>query len=317
VYDLGASSAKLAVVNVRSGVYQLVGSLVDPAVGGDMVDQALFDYLAKEFNKKTKLDVSDNKKATAKLKQAASAVKKLLSVKSTAPVSIESLMEGMDFQLNVMAAKVNLSVNKVYKGIADGVTTLLEKCGLSSDAITDVVLAGGGANATKVGNTLVGYFGRAEILVTGVRPEEVVAIGAAKQALVLTDLGEETVATELKLNTTTRDICIKAADGSLITVISAGTPIPVARSTTLGTSEDNQTSFTIEFVEKEPQAAGGGDSPATAPLAKATLTDLPAAAAGETTISIRTEISKGGDLRIHAIEQSSGKEISGVVPRNA
>lgn len=314
VYDLGCSSAKLAVVNVRSGIYQLVGSHVDAAVGGEMVDAALFEYLKKEFNKKTKLDVSDNIKATAKLHQAAVACKKLLSVKNAAPVSIESLMDGMDFQCNVVAAKVNLSINKVYKGIAAGVTALLEKCGLTSADITDVVLAGGGANASKVGNTLIGYFGKADILKTGIRPEEVVAIGAAKQSLVLTDLGEESILSELKLKTMQRDICIKAADGSLITVISTGTPIPVARSTTLATSEDNQSSFVVEFVEKEAKAASGGDeSPASVSVAKVTLVDLPTQPAGEVKISIRTEISKGGDLRIHVIEQQSGKEVSGVV----
>jgi len=325
VYDLGALAATVTLVSVRSGVYRILGSVTDGAVGGEVVDTAMVEFLKKEFKKKTKMDVGDNVKANAKLLEAAVHAKKILSTgSSTALVSIESLIDGMDFQCKVMGARVNVQLSKVYRQCVGAIEKLLAECGIAVGDVTDVVLAGGGARAKKVQSTLAGFFANPETgeatakILDSMPSDEVVAIGAAKQALVLTDLGEESVQSELKLKILTRDIAVKGGDGVLVTVLSAGTPIPVARVTTLSTSADNQTSFTVEFVEKAAStASGGGDDAAAAPLAKATLSDLPAKPAGEVTVSIRAEVSKGGDLRIHVSEESSGKEISGVVPRNA
>ena len=325
VYDLGALAATVSLVTVRSGVYRILGSVTDDAVGGEVVDTAMVDFLKKEFKKKTKMDVGDNVKANAKLLEAAVHAKKILSTgSSTALVSIESLIDGMDFQCKVMGARVNVQLSKVYRQCTGAITKLLEECGVTVADVTDVVLAGGAARAKKVQSTLAAFFANPETgeatanILDSMPSDEVVAIGAAKQALVLTDLGEESVQAELKLNVLTQDIAVKGGDGAMVTVLAAGTPIPVARVATFFTSEDNQTSFTVEFFEKAASAAaGGGDEAAAAPLAKATLADLPGKPLGETSISVRVEVSKGGDLRIHVSEESSGKEIAGVVPRNA
>lgn len=281
--------------------------------------------MKKEFKKKTKMDVGDNVKANAKLLEAAVHAKKILSTgSSTALVSIESLIDGMDFQCKVMGARVNVSLSKVYRQCTGVITKLLDECGVASADVTDLVVAGGAARGKKMLTTLASFFADAETgeptanVLSSMPSDEVVAIGAAKQALVLTDLGEESVQSELKLNVLTRDIAVKVGDGAFVTIVAAGTPIPVARTLSVPSAADDQTSFSVEFVERAAAtAAGGGDDAAAAPLAKATLTDLPAKPAGEISLAVRAEVSKGGDLRLHVSETTSGKEISGVVPRNA
>lgn len=163
VYDLGALEAVATLVSVRSGVYRILGSVTDTTIGGEVVDKAMVDFLKKEFKKKTKMDVGDNVKANAKLLEAAVHAKKILSTgSSTALVSIESLIDGMDFQCKVMGARVNVSLSKVYRQCTGVITKLLDECGVASADVTDLVVAGGAARGKKMLTTLASFFADAE-----------------------------------------------------------------------------------------------------------------------------------------------------------
>ena len=112
--------------------------------------------------------------------------------------------------------------------------------------------------------------------------------------------------TEFDLKCSQHAVCIKGADGSMQTLIAAGTPVPVARHAIVATSEENQASVMVEFYEQP----SGGDA---ALLGQATLTELPAGAAGDVKVRVTAQFSKAGELRLQLIEETSGKEVSGTV----
>jgi len=242
----------------------------------------------------------------AKLSAAAVNAKELLSAKVTTPIAIDSLFEGADWQTKLTRTKVDIGMGKVYRSGTGVLAKVLEECGLASDAITDCLLAGGSSKIPKLQGTLAAFFageaGRTGIVKFDIPGDEVAAIGAAKQALTVSGTPIDEIETENVLTITPFDVCIKAGDGSLQTVIASGTPIPTARVFSVVTSADDQASVSLEFVERAAEPAA---------LLTASLTGLEAAPAGETTVSVSLEISKAGQLRVSLTDSKTGKSVSG------
>jgi len=210
--------------------------------------------------------------------------------------------------------RIDVSLGKEYRKCTAPIQKLLDECGLKVEDVTDVVLAGGASKMPKIKTTIATFFGNADIVRSSIAPDEVIAIGAAKQAYLLSQMGTTHALKQqmgekmeqLDLKCSGADVCVKAADGTMQVLIPGGTPVPVARSVIIATSEENQASVLVELFERSKE----GEPVA---LGQATLTELPAGAAGDVKVRVTAQFSKAGELRIQVIEETSGKEVSGTV----
>jgi molecular chaperone DnaK (HSP70) len=280
VYDLGASKATVTILKVTSGCYNVLGSVEDTKLGGNALDALTIKMLIKEFKKSSKMDVTDDRKALAKLKQAAVDAKHILSSNANTTVAIESLFEGADFQMKLSRGKFDSTVASLYRKSAVPIEAALAATGLKKEDISSVLLAGGGSNAAKVKKTLEMYFER-EIVKDTIPADEVIALGASRHGVQLAAIDAEVVAAA---TVCPKAICVKAADGSMQTVIPAGALCPVTVELELSAAAD-QNSVSLQVYEQ-------GEPPKY--LAKAMLSDVAAGAAITGAIEMLTD----GTLRV-------------------
>lgn len=190
VADFGSTRSDVAVLASRGGIYTTLATAHDYSVGGAALDQVLIDYAAKEFLKKHKSasDPRENERSIAKLKLEAEAVKKALSLGSSANFSIESLGSGYDFNLSVNRTRFELLANKVLTSFARLVESAVTKADLDPLDVDAILLSGGSSHVPKVASNLASYFPESATVIapstlpTAINPSELAARGAAIQA---------------------------------------------------------------------------------------------------------------------------------------
>ncbi|BGP31858.1 Hsp70 protein that interacts with Zuo1p [Rhodotorula toruloides] len=183
VLDVGATSTTATVVAVRDGLFHELASVVDRSLGGDLFDEKLMDWFGKEFTKKTRVPLEkSNHRAQMKLRLAVEITKKSLSASTSAPCSVESLAEGMDFHGTINRTRFDLLAASVYSRILDQVTAALEQAKLDPLQIQEVVLVGGTTKLPTLTNKLYDVFPESTVVSSQIEPDEVLAKGSALQA---------------------------------------------------------------------------------------------------------------------------------------
>ncbi|WAR24959.1 HSP7E-like protein [Mya arenaria] len=263
VFRLGGVSAETSVVKVHNGMYQLVATVTEVALGGDRCTDALASFLIAEFKRQSRCDISDNKRALAKLHHAAETCKHTLSKMENALCAVDSLYDGLDFN-------------------------------------TKVILCGGGCNMPLLQKAVADMFSHCDIL-NSINPEEVIAIGAAKQAGLLSDLEDE----DIKLNNEDRHIdciskpicikCLSETGPELVPVFSELAPLHSRKHLDFNLPE-KQTSFCLEVCE-------GSKVDDVVLLAKIVMKDLPEGAKVNSTFHLRRD----GHLHITCTESTTNK----------
>ncbi|KAM0787669.1 hypothetical protein ACM66B_003732 [Microbotryomycetes sp. NB124-2] len=238
VLDVGGTSTTVSVVAVRDGLFVPLSTVTDSSLGGDLFDDKLMDWFSKEFTKKTKVTVeSSNHRAQMKLKLAVESTKKSLSASTTAPCSIESLADGMDFHGSVNRTRFDLLSNAVYSRIVSKVGEAVQQAKLEPLQIQEVVLVGGASKMPSLANKLFDLFDEdATTVQNRIEPDEVIARGLALQAqLLLQPDNVQLVQQSLKQDSgiltasvTTAPIGI-VVDDEFTTLIEANSPLPVRR----------------------------------------------------------------------------------------
>eukprot|EP00039_Didymoeca_costata_P018704 m.334608 g.334608 ORF g.334608 m.334608 type:complete len:492 (-) comp17397_c0_seq1:1287-2762(-) len=250
IYDLGASKATVSAVQVNGGSYRLIDYVEDSSIGGKDFDKGVLNFLKKEFQKKTKIDISDDKKAMNKLELAAVEAKHILATKPTAPVAVESLFDGADFTCKLTRVRVDVALASTYRKCPGPITKLLEKTGLEISQFTKVILAGGATKAPKLQSTLNGFLNSPGIILNSITPDEVIAIGAAKQGSLLADPTYTAVDEDLTLPTTSKEISLQSGSGEVKKLIGKGAPIPAKRETQINfPASEEQASLAIVEVD--------------------------------------------------------------------
>lgn len=159
VVDMGGSSTSVTVLAARAGVYSLLSSVHDPALGGFQVDEALVAYFAKEFTKKTKVNIDpSNARAWAKLRNEAEHTKRALSASASAQCAVESLAEGIDFSGSINRMRLDLLAGPVYGKVVKKVEEALKEAKLDVSQVDEVILAGGSARLPGLTNQLLALF---------------------------------------------------------------------------------------------------------------------------------------------------------------
>lgn len=271
VADFGGVRSDAAVISVRGGILTVLATAHDYELGGDKLDDALSEYIAKEFEKKYKVDPRKTARSLAKLKDAAILARKTLSNVSTATISIESLAEGIDFHSSINRLRYELTARNVLNQMTDFVEAVVKKANLDVLDIDEVLLVGGVSNTPKLASNIEAVFPESTAVIApstdskATYPEELVARGASIQASLLENFDDEEIAesqSPIIINTQhlTKAIGLVGAEGEFITVLKQESTYPIRKTLTLNSPKGDvlltivEGEATVKETTLEPEA---------------------------------------------------------------
>jgi molecular chaperone DnaK len=301
VYDFGGGTFDISILEVGDKVVEVVSTNGDTHLGGDDVDNVIMDWLIDEFKKETGIDVSSDKMVLQRLKEASEKAKIELSTTQESEINLPFLTADATGPKHLV---VKLSRSKFEQMISDIVKRTIEPCrkaledaGKKGADIGEVILVGGSTRIPLVQRTVEEFFGKPPH--KGVNPDEVVALGAAVQAGVLS--GD--VKDILLLDVTPLSLSIETLGGVATPLIERNTTIPTRKGEVFSTAADNQTSVEVHVLQGERPMAKDNRT-----LGKFHLTGIPPAPRGVPQVEVTFDIDANGILNVTAKDKATGKE---------
>lgn len=300
VYDLGGGTFDVSILELGDGVFEVKATSGNNQLGGDDFDQKVIDFLVSEFKKENGIDLSKDKMAVQRLKDAAEKAKKELSGVSTTQISLPFITADATgpkhLEITLTRAKFNdLTADLVEKTLVP-TRNALRDAGLSANEIDKVILVGGSIRIPAVQEAIKQLVGKEPH--KGVNPDEVVALGAAIQAGVL--MGD--VKDVVLLDVTPLSLGIETMGGVFTKLIERNTTIPTTKSQVFSTAADNQTAVDIHVLQGEREMAAYNKT-----LGRFQLTDLPPAPRGVPQIEVSFDIDANGIVNVSAKDLGTGK----------
>ncbi|KAF9173831.1 Hsp70 protein that interacts with Zuo1p [Mortierella sp. AD010] len=255
ILDMGASSFDVTVLSVRSGIYTILETAHDEALGGEAFTDELVQLVAQEFKKKTKVDVSGNKKALLKIRTAAEITKKQLARSASAPCSVESVAEGLDYHASVNRLRFELAANKLFAKCNALIEHILEKAQLTAGAIDEILLVGGATRMPKFQSRIRDIFPETPMRLDQ-ESDEAITVGCAAQASLIAGFEKEDIIASTKENITVaphtvKPIGVAGPNDEFFTIIPSHTPLPAKRVFEFGQAADGQTEVYFALYEGE------------------------------------------------------------------
>ncbi len=304
VYDLGGGTFDVSILDIGEGVFEVVASDGDTQLGGDDFDRRIVDWLAAEFKAESGIDVRNDPQAMQRLRDAAEAAKKELSSRMEARISLPYLSADAKgpkhLERTLTRAKLEAMISDYLERTMRIVDAALSAAKLTAKDIDQVVLVGGSTRIPKVQELVAERFGRAKVN-KDINPDEVVALGAAIQAAVLSGEMQSLVL----LDVTPLTLSIETLGGVATPLIERNTTIPVEKTKTFTTADDFQTQVEIHVVQGERKMAADNKS-----LGRFQLTGLPPAPRGVPQIDVTFAIDADGILNVTAKDKATGKSAS-------
>lgn len=303
VYDLGGGTFDISVLELGEGVYEVKATNGDTHLGGDDFDKVILDFFADEFKKENNIDLRRDPQALQRLRDAAEKAKIELSSSLETEVNLPFITQGKEgplhFVKKLTRSKLESLIEELVKKTVIPVAACLKDAGVSKDKIDEVVLVGGMTRMPKVIEVVKQFFGKDPN--KSVNPDEVVAVGAAVQAGVLT--GE--VRDVVLLDVTPLTLGVETLGGVMTPLISRNTTVPTSKSEIFSTAADNQTSVEINILQGERPMAADNKS-----LGRFILDGIPPAPRGIPQVEVMFDIDANGILNVHAKDKASGKSQS-------
>ncbi|WP_066212987.1 molecular chaperone DnaK [Blastomonas sp. CCH5-A3] len=301
VYDLGGGTFDISILEIGDGVFEVKATNGDTFLGGEDFDSKLVEFLAEDFKKAEGIDLTKDKLALQRLKEAAEKAKIELSSAQTTEVNLPFITADQNgpkhLVKTISRADLEKLVADLIKRTLDPCKKALEDAGLKAADIDDVVLVGGMTRMPRVREVVKEFFGKEPH--TGVNPDEVVAMGAAIQAGVL----QGDVKDVLLLDVTPLSLGIETLGGVFTRMIDRNTTIPTKKSQTYSTADDNQQAVTIRVFQGEREMAADNKL-----LGQFDLVGIPPAPRGVPQIEVTFDIDANGIVNVSAKDKGTGKE---------
>ncbi len=301
VYDLGGGTFDVSILELGDGVFEVRSTAGDNRLGGDDFDQVIIDYLVAEFKKENGIDLSKDKMALQRLKDAAEKAKKDLSGVTSTQISLPFITAGeagpLHLEVNLTRAKFEELSSDLVERTMGPTRQAMKDAGLSASEIDKIILVGGSTRIPAVQEAIRKETGKEPS--KGVNPDEVVAMGAAIQGGVLTGDVKDVVL----LDVTPLSLGIETMGGVSTKLIERNTTIPTSKSQVFSTAADNQTAVDIHVLQGERPMAADNKT-----LGRFQLSDIPPAPRGVPQIEVKFDIDKNGIVNVSAKDLGTGKE---------
>ncbi len=303
VYDLGGGTFDVSVIEIGDGVIEVLSTAGNNRLGGDDFDQKITEYMLAEFKRTEGVDLSNDKMALQRLKEAAEKAKKELSSATTTNINlpfITATAEGpKHFDMNLTRAKFDELTHDLVEKTAEPVSRALSDAGITASELGQVLLVGGSTRIPAVQDKVRQLTGKEPSKT--LNPDECVALGASVQGGKLA--GEAGAGDILLLDVTPLSLSIETMGGVATRLIERNTTIPTKKSQIFSTAADNQTAVDINVVQGERQFARDNKS-----LGQFRLDGIPAARRGVPQIEVTFDIDANGIVNVSAKDLGTGKE---------